>query len=131
MRVKAENPDVSRWSNRVRWPGAVFATGTQPKRLMPSQAPVPWCLPGVLGRPTSITCPSTQVVLACAAARWISHVVQTIEETDQVERSGVTIGAGHLERHIVEAESELWPGASTDGQKVKPVNVLGKALMRR
>ena len=35
----------------------------------------------------------------------ISHVVQTIEETDQVERSGVTIGAGHLERHIVEAES--------------------------
>ena len=40
-----------------------------------------------------------------SGAGGIPHVVETIKETDQVEGSGVTVGAGHLERHIVEAES--------------------------
>ena len=40
-----------------------------------------------------------------SGADGILHVVETIEETDEVERSGVTVGTGHLERHIVEAES--------------------------
>ena len=40
-----------------------------------------------------------------SGASGIPHVVETIKETDQVEGSGVTVGAGHLERHIVEAES--------------------------
>ena len=40
-----------------------------------------------------------------SGADGIPDVVETIKETGQAERSGVIVGAGHLKRHIVEAES--------------------------
>ena len=130
MRVKAENPDVSKM---VRIPGspAWFPRPAAPSARASrehnrrgscrnaAQPCTPWLSSRVLGEGLDQHHVSVDGKLCSgmrSGAGGISHVVQTIEETDQVERSGVTIGAGHLERHIVEAESgAVARAASTDG----------------